>query len=439
MTIRARADMRRAQRRGMPLGGGGWNGWISDPSVIPPNSANFFGSTAGVVVSERTALSLMAVASCIRVLGDAIAEIEWRQYRLESGVKVYEDPLPILLDPYADIDETDGRFRAVASLALGGNLYEHVIDRDKRGNPSLIELLNPSRVSCKLVEGVRVYRAGGMSGPVIPTADLVHTPWIALAGGLVGLNPIEIGATSLGIALAANEYSSRWFGQGAHPTGVLSMKKPMLQPDMDRLRQKLLADHSGLSQSHVPIVLDADATWTQIGLSPEASQLLQSRSFSRSELAGFYGVPPHLIGDTADNGGPWGKGLQEMVMGLAMFTLSGYTRRLKRSRTKLLPPGHFADLPLNDLFKTNSEMLAKLIQAMRMMSVGTPNEARKIIGLPPTQEQGSDSIFAPINSAHADFLNPTGAGVVGVVDDSGEDTDDPDAAALAAATAAPDQ
>lgn len=400
------ATRRRQLRDGAPLSAGGWGGWQSDPSVIPPNSV-YATSSAGSVVNERTVMSLMVVASCVRVLGDAVAGLDVHVYRQKgtrrSNTDKEVDPPQVIAEPYADMDREQGDFALTASLGLGGNLYKHIVDRDDKGNPLQVEVLNPSAIKVEMIGGFKTYKLGAV-GAVIPTADIVHIPWIYLASALVGVNPIEIGANGFGIPLAEQEYSGRFFSQGMHPTGILSIQKPMREDDMERVQQELFVKHGGLAQSHTPIVLDAATKWQQITVNPETAQLLQSRAFSRGEIAGFYGVPPHLVGDNSGSGGPWGKGLQELVMGFAMFSLSGYTKRLDRADTQLLPAGYYAKRKVSDLFATNSQMLGAYVNMLRMAAIATPNEARELAGLPPVDEPGSDSIFAPINSAHADFL-----------------------------------
>lgn len=412
MTVVARRRLAQAQGRGFPISQGGFGGWIGDPSVIPPPSANNYGA-AGVVVNERTVLSLMVVASCIRVLGDTSSGLEPHVYRQVGNRRSPEDkevdPPAVIVEPYAEMDREDGDFRRVASLGLNGNMMSHVIDRDASGNPSQVEILNPSVIKVELVNGQRVYRVGA-AGKQIPTRDIVHVPWLALAGGLVGLNPIEIGVNGFGIPIAAEQYAARYFAQGMHPSGILSLEKPLRPDDSKRVREELFTKHGGLAQAHTPIVLDSAAKWQQISITPETAQLLESRSFSRGEIAGFYGMPGFLVGDTPNQGGPWGKGLQEMVMGFAIFSLSGYTRRLDRADTALLPAGYYVKRRVKELFATNDQMLGQFIQMLRMASVATPNEARELAGLPQSDEPAADSLFAPINSAHSDFLAAGGWG-----------------------------
>jgi HK97 family phage portal protein len=402
----------RAQKRSFPISQGGFGGWIGDPSVIPPPSAFSMG-TAGVIVNERTVLSLMVVSSCIRILGDTSAGLEPHVYRMVGSRRSREDkevdPPAVIVEPYADMDRQDGDFRRIASLGLNGNMISLVVDRDAKGNPSQMQVLNPALIKVEMEEGRRVYRLGG-GGKVIPTEDLVHVPWMSLGGALVGLNPIEIGVNGFGIPIAAEQYASKYFAQGMHPSGILSIEKPLRPEDSRRIKDELFTKNGGLAQSHTPIVLDSAAKWQQISITPETAQLLQSRAFSRGEIAGFYGVPDFLVGNTPDQGGPWGKGLQEMVMGFTIFALSGYTERLDRADTRLLPAGYYVQRNVKELFETNDQMRGAFVSMLRQAAVISPNQGLELLGLAKSDEPGADSIFAPINSAHADFLAAGGEG-----------------------------
>jgi HK97 family phage portal protein len=380
---------------------------MSDPAAIPPPSV-YNQAISGVIVNERTIISIMAMASCVRVLGDAASSITPHVHRQVGSVKKFSDPEvdspPVIYDPCADIDREQADFNLVASWCLGGNGYFHIIDREDGTNPSQVEILSPSTMLVRMVNGKRVYRVGAETNPAIPNRDIVHVPWLSLASGLVGLNPVEIGAVGFGLTIAQNEYASRYFAQGIHPTGLLSLDKPLREPDKERVTDELMTRHGGLAQSHTPIVLDSNAKWTQISVNPQTAQLLEGRAFSRSEIGGFYGVPGHLIGNTDARDPSAATGLQEMVMGFALFALSGYTRRLDRMYSKLLPAGYYVRRNVQDLFNTNYEMLGAYVTALRMNSIGTPNELRELVKLPPSHEDGADSLFAPINSAHSDFM-----------------------------------
>src|ERR1017187_4813027 len=166
MTITQRREL--LQQRGMPLSAGGWGGWLSDPAAIPPPSV-YNQAVAGVIVNERTILSIMAVAACLRVLGDAASGITVNVHRQIGNKRRFDDPqanIPdVIYDPCADIDREEVDFNLVSSWGLNGNAYTHVIDRDKYGNPLQVEIMNPSQMKVNMVKGNIIYKVGSEYSP----------------------------------------------------------------------------------------------------------------------------------------------------------------------------------------------------------------------------------------------------------------------------------
>jgi HK97 family phage portal protein len=397
--------------RSQSTGGSNWYGSYGDPSVIPPNSA-IGRSAAGVTVNERSVISLMAVFSCLRILGDVVADLQPHVFRKTGiGVADIEVPAPeIITDPYADITAYDGAFRQVTSLGLGGNIYRLIVDRDADGNPTLTEILNPALIKVTMVQGVKTYSVGAVGAP-LNADDIIHVPWATLPGGLVGLNPIEIGASTFGINIAAEDYAARFFSQGIHPGGILSVDKPLTPADAQRLQQELQVNHGGLAQSQIPMVIDANTKWESIAVNPETAQLLETRQFSKADISGFYGVPLYFLGDVSDRGGTEVKGVEEMLIAFVLTGLKGYSKRLDLVDTQLLPPGYYVKRDLNDIYKTNSQMLSMLLMTLRNAGIATANELRAIVNLPRSEEEGSDSLFAPLNSATSDWMSPEGGAI----------------------------
>jgi HK97 family phage portal protein len=71
----------------------------------------------------------------------------------------------------------------------------------------------------------------------------------------------------------------------------------MSDPAYTRLKQSIQENRTGLENAHTVMLLEEGAKWQQIGISPEDAQFLETRKFNRAEIAGWYGIPPHLVGD----------------------------------------------------------------------------------------------------------------------------------------------
>ena len=100
------------------------------------------------------------------------------------------------------------------------------------------------------------------------------------------------------------------------------------------LKESWQQSQGGLNQGKTAF-LWGDWTYQQIGLSPEDSQFFATRQFQRSEIAGFFRVPPHMVGDTTrlSNGNHEQQSLQFVT-----DTLRPYLCRIEAEvKRKVLP------------------------------------------------------------------------------------------------------
>jgi HK97 family phage portal protein len=54
-------------------------------------------------------------------------------------------------------------------------------------------------------------------------------------------------------------------------------------------------------------------------MSAQDAQFLETRKFERSDIAMFFGVPPHMIGDT-EKSTSWGTGIEQQGTGFVQYT-----------------------------------------------------------------------------------------------------------------------
>ncbi len=54
----------------------------------------------------------------------------------------------------------------------------------------------------------------------LETSDVLHIPGLGF-DGLVGYSPIAMAKNAIGLAIATEEYGSKFFANGAAPSGVL--------------------------------------------------------------------------------------------------------------------------------------------------------------------------------------------------------------------------
>ena len=266
------------------------------------------GSAAGKNVNERSAMQMTAVYACVRILSESIAGLPLHMYQYEedgSKKKAVEHPLYHLLHDEPNPEMTSFIFREtlMSHLLLWGNAYAQII-RNGKGEIIALYPLMPNRMKVERdAKGQLYYEyqtmkedAPTMKGAVyqLDPSDVLHVPGLGF-DGLVGYSPIAMAKNAIGLAIAAEEYGSKFYANGASPSGVLEY--PNVLKDPAKVRDSWNAAFGGSSNSHRVAVLEEGMKYTPISISPNEAQFLETRKFQINEIARIFRVPPHMVGD----------------------------------------------------------------------------------------------------------------------------------------------
>ena len=272
-------------------------GWVT--SLIGTTSA------AGVTVNEYNALYLSTVYACVRILSESVAGLPCLLYRrLEGGGKEREmtHPLYRLLHdmPNPEMSSFELFETVMNHLVLWGNAYCE-ITWDGRGQVSELWPLRPDKMEIKRESGAIYYyytlpeSVGGRTQR-LPAEKIWHLRGMGL-NGLVGYSPITLASNSIGMAMAAEDYGSRFFANGARPGGVLEHPGVIGKEAADRLRSSWNEMHSGIENAHKVAILEEGMKFHDVGIPPQDAQYLETRRFQVAEIARIYRVPLHMLAD----------------------------------------------------------------------------------------------------------------------------------------------
>ena len=268
----------------------------------------FGGTTSGKAVTERSAMQMTAVYSCVRILAEAVAGLPLHLYRYkEDGgkEKALDHPLYLLLhdEPNPEMSSFVFRETLMTHLLLWGNAYAQII-RNGKGEVIALYPLMPNRmVVDRDIHGQLYYQytrsteeAPTMKGVTVnlPPSDVLHIPGLGF-DGLVGYSPIAMAKNAIGMAIACEEYGAKFFANGAAPGGVL--EHPGTIKDPQRVRESWQSTFGGSGNANKIAVLEEGMKYTPIGISPEQAQFLETRKFQVNEIARIFRVPPHMVGD----------------------------------------------------------------------------------------------------------------------------------------------
>ncbi|MGW1892138.1 phage portal protein [Streptomyces sp. NPDC002004] len=372
-------------------------------SSIPTNGSLLAPTESGMPVNDQTAMQLVAVWSCVRILSSAIARLPLMSMVTRDGIQVPTSTTPtIVADPFGGTGSTRfptrraGIKQLAISLLLRGDGYGMVTARDYLYRPSRIKILHPDQVRVTMNDdGGRDYEVNRQP---VDAVNMLHLTGMCMPGSPTGMSPISYARQAIGLGLAAERFGAGFFGKGAHLSGVITVPGDLDKARARQMKEAFDASHSGLSNAHAIGVLSGGADWKQISVSPEDAQFLQTRAGQNLDIAMLYGVPPHMLGQV-DRTTSWGTGIEQQAIGFRVWTLDDWLGTFEDAWTAMLPRGQSAVFDTTSLERTDTAGRWTWYATARTIGGLTRNEIRAKENLPPVE--GGDDIDAPLNSAHS--------------------------------------
>lgn len=309
----------------------------------------------GVSVNEENALKYSAVFACVRVISEGVATLPFPIYqKLERGKeKARNHPLYDMLQIKPNPEMTAFSFRETMQmhLLLWGNAYAE-IEFSKAGKPLNLWLLTPNRTKrVRDDQGRTRYRVTLPNGSekLLYKEQVLHISGPSL-NGIDGLSPIGYNREAIGLGMATEEFGSRFFLNGTNMGAVVEHPGTLSDSAEKHLKGSLQEKYEGLGNAHRLLLLEEGMKLHKIGIPPNDAQFLETRKFQTREIARFYNVRPHMIGDleNATFSNIEHQGIEHVV-----HTLTPWLRRWEQEvNTKVVTDkGFFAEFVVDALLR----------------------------------------------------------------------------------------
>lgn len=297
----------------------------------------YFGTSgSGKSVTAQTAIQLSTVYACVRVVSETVASLPLGVYEAtnDGNLKAGDHPLYHLLHDEPNSEMTSFVLREVmlAHLLLYGNSYSQIIRSGKNTVVGLYPLLPDHMDVDRDSKGNLTYTYTTSDGRtvVIKPQDILHIPGLGF-DGIIGYSPIALEKNAIGLGIASEEYGSKFFSNGARPSGILTHPNTVKNPKA--VRESWNSAYGGSSNSNRVAILEEGMTFTPLSIPNNEAQFLETRKFQVDEICRIFRVPPHLVGNlehaTFSN-------IEHQSIDFAVHTIRPWLVRIEQSMNRAL-------------------------------------------------------------------------------------------------------
>lgn len=258
------------------------------------------------------------------------------------------------------------------------------------------------------IDGWRYQPSIGSSERYLTKSNVLRFGWWSPLGPL-GVSPLEMLGTTVGVEDSAQRYQRSIFENGARPPSAIETTVDFLGLDeidrkelLDQLREDVDDLYTGPERGGKPAILPPGLQWKAIaGSSAHEAQLIEQRKVAREEVAGVYMIPPPMLG-ILDNATYSNIQTQkEMIYSdsvgpplvLAEQILTATIARDYYGEDDLYAEFDFGPVLRGDRLKEITALRAAIGGA-----IYTPNEARRALNLPPSKAKMADELLYPANN-----------------------------------------
>lgn len=367
-------------------------------------------TSAGVAVTEQTAMRFVAVFACIRILSETPASLPLHVYkRLAGGGKerTTEHPVYGVLHDMANPEMTAITLReTVQGHAAGwGNGYVYIVRED--GFVRELWPLLPDKTQPMRDNGRLAYKVTLPSGEprILNHLDVLHITGFGF-DGLKGYSPIRLAKEAIGLGMAAEEFGARFFGAGTNLGGVVEHPGKLGKQAHDNLRGSLTQTYQGLGKSHLLLILEEGMKYQKFGIPPDEAQFLETRKFQTTEIARLFRIPPHMIADlertTYSN-------IEHQSIDFVVHTLRPWLVRWEQAiNYKLFTPReratHFAEHLVDGLLRGDAKSRAEALATLRQNGIINADEWRAIENMNPQPDEAGKVFLVNGNMVPAGYV-----------------------------------
>ncbi|KNY18529.1 phage portal protein [Shinella sp. SUS2] len=359
-------------------------------------------TASGEPVNANSAMKTAAVYACVRIISGAVATLPLdvkRRVDNKTRVDASDTDLWRVIRRRPNRWQKPAQFRRMmqAHVLLRGNAYAMIV-RTVSGDVQALVPLHPDRVQPKQRDDLAMeYAYTRKDGRVVTLKQeqVFHLFGLSL-DGITGVTPITYARETIGTSLAMERHGGKTFRNSAIVGQVLIHPKKLGPDGRENLRQSLQEYRAGGESEGKDLVLEEDMKIEKLALTAVDAQWIEARRFTRTDIFMFFGLPPHMAGDT-EKSTSWGTGIEGQRQGFVDFTLEDHLVMWEEGVTVDLTPEDsdlYAKFNRSAFVRADTKTRWEAYMKGRQMKVLSANDVREKEDMDPIE--GGDVYENPL-------------------------------------------
>jgi hypothetical protein len=130
----------------------------------------------------------------------------------------------------------------------------------------------------------------------LPRDNMFHLCGLTM-DDLGGLSLVDFARNTIGRQIAAETFGDDFFANAAMPAGFFVHPGEMSEDAQKRFLEAVVRRHGGSGNRWRPAILEEDMKYQPVSVSPVDAMLIDQLKLGVKDVARFFNVPPHKLGD----------------------------------------------------------------------------------------------------------------------------------------------
>ncbi len=356
------------------------------------------------------ALQISTVWACVTLLVEIISSLPLFTYQTDKTgarskaskkLRIYN-----VLHRSPNKRQTAQEFweQMLLNFFLRGNMYARMV-KDSKGEVIALWPMASDQIEVFQTPDDEIFYKYYVNNQIFVYAEIDVLHIRGMGSGHIGLSPLDYMRSSLGLAVNAQNHTSKIYRKSSRRAGVL-MSDVVLNDEQRAALKKNMGDIVN-GTDHELYILEAQFKFEPLGMTPADIELLSTRKFAVQDLARWFGVPSVLINDTGESTA-LGSSVAQIIEAFFKLKLRPQLSRIEAAIYKrVLSPSQRAngitvefsfDALLRATMKDRMEIYSKAAQN----GIKTRNEIRRLENDPPIE--GGDVLTVQSNLIPIDML-----------------------------------